>query len=113
MKTILIMILLALASVHCRQVYSGGPDPREEIPIADGGACWRSTAYPINPQQARLRDEKGWQEMPFDRRLEIAQRVAAKKAEFLYVPDYRICGDPVRQTWLHGAWFWRQTGKSK
>ena len=111
MKSILILVLLSVASIHCKPVYSGGPDPRTEIQVPSGGGCRLAVAYPINAEQARLKAEKGWEGLPFEawRRIEIAKQVSAKKAEYLYVPDYLICGSPERGDYfLYGMDFWRK-----
>ena len=111
MLKLILVFAVALVGGNCQRVYSGGPSPRAEIPVPSGGGCRLAVAYPINPQQARLKAERGWQGLPFEawRRIEIARLVAAKKAEYLNVPDYLICGDSVQGIYqLHGMDFWRE-----
>lgn len=110
-KMILIFTLVLLGSGHCQKTYPGGPDPRAEIPYPTAGWCRLASAYPINPQQARLKAEHGWQGLPFEawRKAEISKMVAEKRAEYLNVPDYLLCGDVVMGRFeLFGMEFWRR-----
>ena len=98
--------LAALLFLITTCAQAGGPDPAEPRAPA-GGDCYRAYAYPINWQQARVVNQKGWQEMPYHDKLKISQQVADKKADVLLVPDHRLCGPVLGQMKLHATWFWR------
>lgn len=42
-KLILILTLAAMASIHCRPVYSGGPDSQDQWSLPHGGDCYQFT----------------------------------------------------------------------
>jgi hypothetical protein len=97
---------LAVLVFFAMTAFAGGPDPAEPRAPA-GGDCYRANAYPINWQQARVVNQKGWQEMPYHDKLRISQQVAEKKADWLLVPDHRLCGPFLGQMKLYSTWFWR------
>jgi hypothetical protein len=95
--------LLLFLIVHAQ---AGGPDPAEPRAPA-GGDCYRAYPYPLNWQQAKVVNQTGWQEMPYSDKLRISQLVAAKKADWLLVPDHRLCGPVLGEMKLYATWFWR------
>lgn len=101
---ILIAILLLAGMAHCRPVYSGG-GPEEGM--AQGGDCYRAHRYPVNWQQAKVMQEKGWQELPLEDKLRVSQLVSESKAEILWVPEHRKCGPFLGEMKVYATWFWR------
>jgi hypothetical protein len=102
MKFLLLWFIVSIAAV----VFAGGPDPAEpRAPI--GGDCYRAYPYPLNWQQAKVVNQSGWREMPYVDKLRISQLVADKKADWLLVPDHRLCGPVLGELKLYATWFWR------
>ena len=103
MKTILILILLAAASMHCRPVYSGG----DQWDLPQGGDCYLFSNTPTNEKQHRVMTELGWNKMPLVKKYEISLRVARGEAEWLQVQDDAICGPVSGPQQVYATWYWR------
>jgi hypothetical protein len=74
MKTILIMILLAAASVHCRPVYSGGtggPEPSHVVCLI----------FDMSTKQGKV--WSGWHPVSEQNRVEVGLLVKAGAAEWM------------------------------
>ena len=103
MKMILILILLAAASVHYRPAYSGG----DQWDLPQGGDCYLFSDTTTNEKQRRIMTERGWHKMPLVKKHEIGQRVARGEAEWLLVQDDTICGPVAGPQQVYATWYWR------
>jgi len=104
--------VLVLLVWYLSPAQAGGIDPQEQGPPS-GGDCYKATDYPTNENQARVKNERGWRVMPYTNKLGISEQIAKGKAEWLLVPDDKLCGAFLGEMKLYGTWYWRPIRKKK